>query len=156
MSVKEVSRRNYQKQIDSVPKEIHALKIPKEGWLVACRKSLGMSGAELARKIGVSRSNIAQAESNELSGAATIATLNSFAEAMGCKLVYAIVPLKGQTTDQLIFAQAMKKARAIAGKTHEHMELEGQALFETALEFQIEQLAKRIQLEMPADFWSNS
>lgn len=155
MSVKDVSRRNYQRQLDNARTKIRDVKIPKEGWLAASRKALGMSGAELARKLNLSRSNVKQAENNELTGSATIATLNSLAEAMGCKLVYAIVPPDGQTIEQLIFTQAMKKARAIAEKTHEHMELEGQALFKATLDYQIEQLAKRIQLEMPTDFWSN-
>jgi transcriptional regulator with XRE-family HTH domain len=60
------------------------------------RKALGMSGAQLARKMGVSRALVSQAESNEVSGNVTMKTMQTMAEAMGCRFVYAVLPPKGK------------------------------------------------------------
>jgi predicted DNA-binding mobile mystery protein A len=156
MTVKSISQNQQQTRVKEAQKLIRSLEIPSQGWLQTMRKALGMSGAELARKLKVSRSLIAQAERNEKSSTVTIKTLTDMAQAMGCELKYAIVPADGQSAEDLIKAQAFKKARAIAARTQEHMKLEGQDLHKPALELQIKLLAERLVLQMPADFWSDN
>ena len=131
------------------------LDLPPEGWLRTMRKALGMSGAQLARKMGVTRALISQAESNEVYGNVTLKTMQTMAEAMGCHFVYAVLPPKGKNTEDIIFAQAMKKAKTIAARTDEHMALEGQSLFKATLENQIDHLAHQLAREMPSDFWKD-
>ena len=79
--------------------------------------------------------------------------MQKMVEAMGCRFVYAVLPPKGKETEDVIFAQAMKKARAIAERTDEHMALEGQSLSLDELEKQIKRLAQRFSIEMRSDFW---
>lgn len=156
MTVKLTAQQQHQKLIDEQQNRFSKLADPPEGWLKTVRKALGMSGAELSRKLGVSRSQTAKTEQNELDGRVTLKTMQTMAHAMGCKFVYAIMPAEGQTIDEIIFAQALIKARGIAGRTHEHMALENQGLFKADLDRQIENLAERLVVQMPADFWTDN
>src|ERR1700712_475671 len=107
MSVKAVVRQQYQRIVDAAVRT-PVPKTPPEGWLRTVRKSLGMSGAQLARKMGVTRARVAQAENAELDGGITLKSMQATAEAMGCHFVYAIVPPR--SVHELITAQARKKA----------------------------------------------
>ena len=115
------------------------------------RKALGMSGAQLARRMGVTRARIANAEQAELSGGITLKSMQAAAEAMGCRFVYAVVP-QG-TVEDLITAQARKKAAALVGTASKHMALESQTLPDSKIESEIERLTRNIIHEAPSDFW---
>ena len=155
MNVQNTILQQYQRFVDHASLSSADLTLPPEGWLRTMRKALGMSGAQLARKIGVTRARIAQAETAEASGGVTLKTMQTMAEAMGCRFVYAVLPPKGKETDDVIFAQAMKKARAIAERTDEHMALENQRLSEGEREKQLNRLAQRLAIEMATDFWND-
>ena len=127
--------------------------MPREGWLRAVRNALGMSGAQLAKKIGVTRARIAQAEHTELTGGITLKSMQAMAEAMGCKFVYAIVP--PARIEDIVMAQARKKALAIVGTASKHMALESQALPNDKIAKEVDRLAQEIAREMPPDFWSD-
>ena len=65
---------------------------PSKGWLRAIRDALGMTTAQFARRLGVSQPRIVELEQSEASGGVTLNTLQRAAEALGCRLVYALVP----------------------------------------------------------------
>lgn len=155
MTVKLTSRQQQQQIVDQASQRFVKFIEPRVGWLRTIRKALGISGAELARKLGVTRALISQAERNEPLGSITLKSMETMAAAMGCKIVYAIIPTDDRSTSDLIYAQAEKKARAIAARTHEHMVLENQSLFKADLDRQIRNLAERLVVQMPADFWSD-
>ena len=155
MNIQNTILQQYQRFVDRASLSSADLTLPPEGWLRTMRKALGMSGAQLARKMGVTRALISQAESNEVSGSVTIKTMQKMAEAMGCRFVYAVLPPKGKESEDVIFAQAMKKARAIAERTDGHMALEGQSLAKATLDNQIERLAHKLAREMASDFWKD-
>jgi predicted DNA-binding mobile mystery protein A len=67
---------------------------PPKGWLRAVRDALGMTAAQLARRMGVSQPRITELEQAEVSGNVTLRSLQRAAEALGCRLVYAFVPEK--------------------------------------------------------------
>jgi predicted DNA-binding mobile mystery protein A len=67
---------------------------PPKGWLRAIRDALGMTTAQLARRLGVSQPRIVELEKSEVSGSVTLHTLQRGAEALNCRLVYALVPEK--------------------------------------------------------------
>src|SRR5437667_9934834 len=107
MTVKTIARQQYQRIVDSVT-NCAGLRRPPEGWLRTVRKALGMSGAQLAKKMGVTRARIAQAELAELNGGVTLKSMQAAAEAMGCRFVYAIVPPR--RVEDIVMTQARKKA----------------------------------------------
>ena len=152
MSVKEIVRQQYQRIVDgaaghSVPKT------PPEGWLRTVRKALGMSGAQLAKRMNVTRARIAQAESAELDGGITLKSMRATAEAMGCRFVYAIVP--PHSVHDLITAQARKKAENLVDTASKHMALESQVLPNEKIAQEVERLTHDIAQEMRPDFWSD-
>ena len=112
-----------------------------------------MSGAQLAKKMGVTRARVAQAEQAELSGGATLKSMQAAAEAMGCRFVYAVVPEK--RIDDLIAAQARKKALALVGAASTHMALEAQTLPAVKIAQEAERLSRELAREMPPDFWND-
>jgi predicted DNA-binding mobile mystery protein A len=67
---------------------------PKGGWLRALRTALGMTTGQLAGRLGTSQPWINQLEKGEVQGTASVASLQRAAEALGCDLVYALVPRK--------------------------------------------------------------
>src|SRR6202162_2401094 len=67
---------------------------PPKGWLRAIRDALGMTTAQLGRRLGVSQPRIVELEQSEVSGKVTLNSLQRAAEALGCRFVYALVPDK--------------------------------------------------------------
>ncbi len=153
MNVKAVAQQQYQRLVDSAA--IHSgLRIPPEGWLRTVRKALGMSGAQLAKRMGVTRARVAQAEQAELSGGASLKSMQAMAEAMGCRFVYAVVP--ETRIEEVIAAQARKKAAALVGRASTHMALENQTLPNEKISQEIERLARDLARDMPPDFWTDT
>jgi len=70
------------------------LSMPPRGWVTAIREALGMTATQLANRLGVKQPRINAIEKAELSGAITIKSMREAAEAMNCKFVYALVPVK--------------------------------------------------------------
>jgi predicted DNA-binding mobile mystery protein A len=153
MSVKAIVQQQYRTIVDAAAAAYAGLKIPPEGWLRTVRNALGMSGAGLARKMGVTRARVTQAEHAELTGGVTLKSMQTMAEAMGCRFVYAIIPLSGRVED-IITAQARKKAIALVGTASTHMALEDQALPDDKIAQEVERLTREIAREMPPDFWA--
>jgi predicted DNA-binding mobile mystery protein A len=152
MTIHTVVKQQYQSLVDDAVGGA-GLRTPPEGWLRTVRKALGMSGAQLARKMGVTRARVAQAEHAELSGGATLKSMQAAAEAMGCRFVYAVVPDK--RIEDVIVAQARKKAMALVGTASTHMALEDQALPNDKIAQEVERLTRDLAREMPPDFWSD-
>jgi len=153
MSVRTVARRQYQKRVDDAATgSVQSLSVPPEGWIATVRKALGISGAQLGRMTGRTRATIAGAERSERDRAVTLQTMDAMAKAMGCRFIYAIIPEAGSTAD-LVEAQARKKARALVDEASRHMALEDQAIGRARQDEEIEQVARDLAREPPADFW---
>lgn len=151
MSVKQTAREQYQAIVDLASGS--NIDIPAEGWIRTVRKALGMSGAQLAERLGVTRARVAQAEKSELEGGVTLKSMKATAEAMGCRFVYAFVP--PHTIENVIITQARKKAHAIVGRAGNHMALEDQAISDSRTQHEITRLMNELIYEMPADFWQD-
>lgn len=119
-----LARRALDKRFNS----INAVELarPPFGWLRAIRQALGINAAQYARRLGVKPQRIAALEKAEANGTASLNTLREAAEALGCKLVYAVVP--ETSLDDLIRAQAAKRAEQELRRVHHTMRLENQAL----------------------------
>ena len=154
MNVKETARKQYVRNVDRAAQQLANLAVPSEGWLVLLRKALGMSGADVAKRMGVTRNAVYQAERNELDGAITLKQMEKLAEALGGRFVYAIVP-EGRV-ESVIKAQAWRKAEARIRRASAHMALEAQSLPKQQTRQKIEELAAELMRDMPSDFWALS
>lgn len=153
MNLKSTVTKQYQAIIDeAVAASFQAAIAPTEGWIAATRKALGMSAAQLGRITGTTRANISAAEKSERNERATLHTLKTMAEAMGCKLVYAIVPAEGSIKG-IIEDQARRKAAALVERASIHMALEKQALTDRGVEEEISRVTLELLGRQPSDFW---
>ena len=131
--------------------DINTINRPKEGWIRTVRKALGMSGPQLAKRIGLSNSQISQMERLEIQDRITLKQLRKVANTLDCDLVYGFVPRKG--IDQIIEQRALKKASDLVYKTDVQMKLEKQQLSTEQLEEQIQREVERIIWTMPRTLW---
>jgi predicted DNA-binding mobile mystery protein A len=97
---------------------------PPRGWLRAVRDALGMSQADLAARLDVTRQRIAQIEQAEVDGSIQLKTLRRAAEAMDCLLVYAIVP--NTTLEDTVYRQAFTVVANDVDRARQTMLLEAQ------------------------------
>lgn len=152
MSVKNTVKKQYVQIVNGAAQQLASLRKPPEGWLSVLRKALGMSGAQVAMRAGVSRNAIYQAERNEADGAITIKQMQKLAEAMDGRFVYAIVPENGEVAD-IIQSQARRKAEVRIRRASAHMALEKQSLTSEQLAQRIDDLTNELIRDMPSDFW---
>jgi predicted DNA-binding mobile mystery protein A len=153
MSVKNTARLQYVRLVDQAVDQLADLPRPREGWIASARKALGMSGAQLAKRAGVTRAAIYQAERNERDAAISLRQMEKLADAMGARLVYAIVPK--HHVEEVIRERAVRKAQRVVQRASAHMALESQALSREQNQEEIQGLADDFVRSMPADFWED-
>ncbi|SES42541.1 mobile mystery protein A [Rhizobium sp. NFR03] len=124
MDQTELARKHLERKLS--PLRSIPLAPPARGWLRAIREALGLTGAQLAARLGVVPSRIPALEKAEVNGSTTLKTMREAAEAMGCTFVYAIVPTK--PLDEMLRARAVALADAELARVHHTMRLEDQAL----------------------------
>jgi predicted DNA-binding mobile mystery protein A len=151
MNIKNIVSVQYRDILDRAATQLQGITVPPEGWLRTARKALNMSGAQLARRLAVSRAQISKTEKNETTGSVTLKTMQQMAEAMGYRFVYAIIPEK--SVEEMIARHARKKATTIVERTNKHMALEGQALSNSQIQFEVDRLQKDMLYKLPFDFW---
>lgn len=115
---------------------------PVGGWARAIREALGMTNVQLARRLRKVPQSIEDIQLSEVAGTIKLETLRELAEAMGCRLVYAVVPAK--SINQMRRDRAVEVARKLLRRTHHSMKLEAQDLGtkeeERSLALQVEKL----------------
>lgn len=125
--------------------------LPREGWVRSIRKSLGMSARAFSRRIGFKEpSSVRELESNERLGTITLATLRRAAEAIDADLVYAIVPRK--SLREALAVRAREVAQQRISPIAKSMALEEQALTDSQIERQIDELAHELERK-PESLW---
>lgn len=153
MSVKQIITRQYRRKLNQAASKFQDFALPPEGWIGTARKALGMSAAQLARRLGKSRALVSNTEKAELDGAVTLRTMRSMAEATNCRFIYAFVPK--ESAEVLIRRRAREKAEQCVMEAAVHMALEQQALSQSQIESEIERLTEEILRERPGDLWND-
>jgi predicted DNA-binding mobile mystery protein A len=109
---------------------------PPKGWVRAIRDALGMSGAQLARRMDITPQSLNGLEQSEASETIRMETLRKAAAALDCQLVYALVPNK--PLEDIVAERARAKAlEAIGGVSHS-MAMEDQTVLGDDLEERIQ------------------
>lgn len=130
--------------------EIRVCERPSDGWIRATRKALGMSVHQLAIRMGMTQQAASQLEANELDDSVTIKTLRKAAEALGCKFVYAIIPLDGSLQD-MVRDQAAQKAKEIVTAVDHTMQLEAQGVGD--MHTKIQEIAQELSKNPNSRLW---
>lgn len=156
MSIMEVARRQLQSSVEQNVVYARKLFQPQsttEGWIKVMRSALGMSGAQLARRMQVTRALVSNTEKAEIEGRVTIKKMQEFAEAMECEFVYCMIPR--DKIQAALKARAKEKAQVIVDRTNTHMELEGQALSKEQKKMELDRLTDQILKDGLADLWND-
>ena len=144
------ARKNLDKRLYPLRNQM-AFARPPRGWVKAIREALGMTAAQLAKRIGVTRPRVYEIEKSELSGSITLSSLERAAHALDCQLVYALVPrvsLEAHTQER-----ALKRAITLLKKTTHSMALEDQRVDRADEQEQIKSLAKKLAETAGPDLW---
>ena len=121
---------------------------PVRGWIKAIRGALGMSTAQLARRLGVSQPSVVALEQSEAKGSIELATLRRAAAALDCTLVYALIP------NQPLEAKVRDRARAFTRRRMEPVEhsmlLEDQGVTPKDTDARLDEIMRQTN---PRFFW---
>jgi predicted DNA-binding mobile mystery protein A len=99
---------------------------PSRGWIRAIREALGMTTGQLARRMKVKQPRIVELEQAEKARKITLQSLDRAAEALGCRVVYVLVPAR-PLADVLCERAARAADRQLAS-VDQTMQLEAQAV----------------------------
>ena len=153
MSIKPIITRQYREKLNQTASKFQGSALPAEGWIRTARKALGMSAAQLARRLGKTRALVSNTEKAELDGGVTLRTMQSIAEAANCRFVYAFVP--EENAEAVIKRRAREKAEQRVMEAAGHMALEQQTLSHRPIESEIDRLKEDILKERPGDLWND-
>lgn len=103
---------------------IGSVDTPPRGWVHTIRTALGMTQAQLARRLGMPSGSTSTLEKREVAGTVTVATLRKAAEALDCDLRIAFVPRNG--LQRAVEEQAKRKASEERNRIVHSMRLEAQ------------------------------
>jgi predicted DNA-binding mobile mystery protein A len=104
---------------------LRALARPPRGWVHAIRGALGMSAAVLADRLGVTPGAVIRLEQSEAADRIRLETLRRAGDALGCDLVYLLVPR--QPLASVVRDRARELARRQVAAVEQTMLLEDQA-----------------------------
>lgn len=141
-------------QLDETIKSFDSLKAissPRKGWVRAIRDTLGMTGRQLAKRLGVNQQRVARIEQDEVLGKVTLNTMQNAAEAMDCVFIYGVVPRN--SLEQIVRSQAEIVAKKRMARSNQLMRLEKQELSETAKAKAIQNLIDEIVETTPKTLW---
>jgi predicted DNA-binding mobile mystery protein A len=121
---------------------------PVRGWIKAIREALGMSTAQLAKRLGIKQPSLVELEQSETKGTIELATLRRVAEALDCTLVYVLVP------NRPLESVVRDRARAFVTRRWEPVEhsmlLEAQKVTATNVEARLDEIVRETN---PRLFW---
>ncbi len=126
---------------------------PPKGWIRAIRDALGMTTTQYAKRLGVSQPRIVELEKSEQSGGVTLNTLQRAAEALGCRLVYVLVPERPLA--EVVTKRAAEIAERQSQAVEQTMRLEDQAVEDNRAAQALREQAIEDLLKRPARLWDD-
>ncbi len=122
---------------------------PVRGWIRAIRAALGMSSAQLAKRLGVKQPSVVALEQSEMKGTIELATLRRVAAALDCTLVYSLVP--NAPLEVVVRDRARLFARQRLEPIEHSMQLEDQEVTVKDFEARLDEFVRRTN---PRLFWN--
>jgi predicted DNA-binding mobile mystery protein A len=117
-------------QLNRALRPFHSVKDsprPQRGWIRAIREATGITVREVAQRLRRAPSLVVSLERSEAEYRITLGSLRDAADALGCQLVYALVPKSGSISD-LSEERARAKASDNVRAVEHTMALEDQAV----------------------------
>jgi predicted DNA-binding mobile mystery protein A len=127
---------------------------PPRGWVRAIRNALGMTTRQLAERMDTTNSWVSDLERGEANNTISIKTLERAAEALGCRLVYVLVPEKPLT--ETIQARAHLLAEKELAFVEQTMRLEAQGLSNDTQRGKARKAIVEKLLQHPSRLWNEN
>lgn len=144
------------KQIDkrlNIIQNSEGLARPVRGWTRAIREALGMTTAQLGKRLGIRQASVVGLEKSEASKSITLETLERAAHALDCRLVYALVPRKPLA--ELVYERAHALAKRRLRSVSHSMALEDQAVDEEDEKAHLERLVQELMIKRGSALWED-
>lgn len=125
---------------------------PTSGWIKSIRMALGMTHAQLAERVGISRQAVRELEQSEAAKRITLERLETLANALGCKLTYALIPHDG-SIEAMRTNQACRVADELLSRTRHSMALEAQSPTDDDLKHQRNRLVEKLLRDNSSALW---
>ena len=145
-----IARRQLDKRLNLL-RNSEAFARPPRGWIKAVREALGMTTAQLAKRIGVSQPRAVKIENAETKGSITLDSLERAAHALDCRLVYALVPRN--PLDELVTERAERLAKQRMESTRHSMALEAQGVDAADEQEQLKRMVQRLLDKAGSELW---
>ncbi len=126
---------------------------PPRGWIKAIREALGMTTAQLGKRLGVSQPRVLGIEKAEVAGSITLESLTRAARSLDCRVVYAIVPRK--PLESLVEDRARELAKQRLRATSHSMALENQRVDEADEQEHLERLVQKLLDQPGSALWED-
>lgn len=148
------NKKTAREQLDARFREMNRLKsatTPDRGWIHTIRTALGMTGVQLARRLKVEQSAVAQLEQRETSGDVTIKAIRKAAKVLDCTLVYILLPNKSLAA--MVEEHAKKLAQERTKSVAHTMRLEEQELNASGQQNVLKEAIERYIRTTPKQMW---
>ena len=113
-----------------------------DGWIKTVREALGMSTRQLAKRLNASQSVVTSAERNELAHTITLAQLDKLADALGCKVIYSLIP--ETSLEAMVNERAEAIAKSQVSMVQHTMRLEDQSTSDYFSEQQVNTIKQKL------------
>lgn len=123
-------------------------------WVRTLREALGMTQAQLAKRLRVTPQTIHAMETSENLGTISVNTLKKNGAALGCSVFVALIP--HDPLEEIVKKQAQKVARRLVEQIVHTMALEKQQPHRDFIERQIEELASELIQRGDKCIWDES
>jgi predicted DNA-binding mobile mystery protein A len=124
---------------------------PAKGWIKAIREALGMTSAQLGKRLAVSQQRAAMLEKAETDGSITLKSLEHAAQALGCRVIYVLYP--EQPLSQTLRARAEEIAGRQLHALEQTMRLEDQSVTDRSQRKETRARLMEQLLKRPARLW---
>ncbi len=146
----ELARRRIDERLSALKPE-DRFRPPPKGWIRAIREALGMTGVQMARRLGVRPQSVEALEKSESLESIQLSSLRRAAEALDCTLVYALVP--NSSLEEAVKIRARRIAMRDLRRVAHSMRLEAQETGDATMEERIEEYARSLK---DRDLWNET
>ena len=127
---------------------------PPQGWLKAIREGLGITTRQMAKRMEFTQSRVSKMEAAEAHGEITLRSLEKAAHALGCRVVYVVVP------DRPLTETLEKRANVVAERqlaaVEQTMRLESQDVRDKKYRTQALRETVTKLLQRPSKLWDEA
>jgi predicted DNA-binding mobile mystery protein A len=141
------------KELDRLFERVRPLELaaPGKGWIADIRESLGMTGRDFARRLGIGPSSAKRLEQSEAKRSVTLASLDRAAEALGCRVAYVLIP--DRPLEETVRDRAAAAVERLHAPVAHSMALEDQASDQPSTNDRREIMIDELISNLDPDLW---